>query len=216
MQHYNILIGCDRKYHDDWAVPLFRSIQRHNPYIRLHCHVVNPTDFQKLPGVSYTTEDRNFNNKDSEIAYLQAVRFLAVADKFTNNELVVTLDADSVCTRKIDKTDLQYLFKNQYVLQHHKEERWLAGFVVFKDDDFRHEYAKRLRAESIDTWKYGRDQKILNQLQTDYNFYVLSKSWMSIGKNKTNSAFLTLKGDQKYTKKYYSLYRYYLNEYNSD
>jgi hypothetical protein len=210
MQHYNILVGCDRKYHDDWAVPLFESIHKRNPYLSLHCHIVNPLDYRPLSYVNYTTENRNFPNRDVEISYLQCVRFLAVADNFSNDKPVITLDADSICTRKIDQTDFIELFKNQYVLQHHKENRWLAGFVVFKDDDFRNEYAKRLREVPVEKWIWGRDQKILNQMEQEFGFKPLPKSWMAIGKNKTRSAFLTLKGDQKYLKKYLNLYRYYL------
>lgn len=210
MQHYNILIGCDRKYHDDWAVPLFNSIHTKNPYIRLHCHIVNPRDVKKLSYVDYTEENRNFTNKDSEIAYLQAVRFLAVADKFSNNELAITLDADSICTRKIDKSEFEDLFVHQHVLQHHKEQRYLAGFIAFNNNGFREEYSRRLLEIPVDSWKWGRDQKILNQLVDDFNFVPSPTSWMAIGKNKYRSAFLTLKGDQKYKKKYLNLYRYYL------
>ena len=43
MQPCNILVGCDQTYYDEWAVPLLKSINKHNPWINLHCHIVNPT-----------------------------------------------------------------------------------------------------------------------------------------------------------------------------
>ena len=212
MPAYNILIGCDQNYYDQWAVPLLASIQRHNPWINLHCHIVNPTKENFLEAVDITSEQIEFASDESKISYLQSVRFLAVADKFRKNERVITLDADSICTREIGQTAIQQLFKKQHVLKHHKEDRWLAGFVTFLDNGFRQEYAEQLRAVSVNKWKWGRDQTILNALADTYKFKQLDPLWMAIGKNKNNSAFLTLKGDQKIKDKYLNIYKKYYNE----
>ena len=206
---YNILIGCDQTYYDQWAVPLLSSIQRHNPWISLHCHIVNPIKENSLECVDITSEQIEFASDESKISYLQSVRFLVVADKFHNDECVITLDADSICTRHIDQTSIQQLFEKQYVLKHHKEDRWLAGFVTFLDNGFRQEYATQLRSVPLDTWRWGRDQTILNALADTYKFKKLDTVWMSIGKNKKNSAFLTLKGDQKIKDKYLNIYKKY-------
>lgn len=211
MQPYNILIGCDQTYYDTWAVPLLLSIQRHNPWIHLHCHVVNPTKENILDSVDITSEQLEFASNESKIAYLQSVRFLAVANKFRKNEKVITLDADSICTREIGRTAIERLFEKQHVLKHHKENRWLAGFVTFLDNGFRQEYAKELNSIPIDKWKWGRDQTVLNKLADEYQFEKLDQLWMAIGKNRNSSAFLTLKGEQKETDKYLNVYRKYLN-----
>lgn len=212
MQPCNILIGCDQTYYDEWAVPLLKSIHKHNPWINLHCHIVNPTVENSLDNVSITTEIREFLNNESKISYLQCVRFLAVARKFKNNEPVITLDADSVCTRSIGQTATQRLFEHQHVLKHHKEARWLAGFVAFNSNGFRQEYYKELMSKPIDEWEWGRDQNVLNNLADKYKFKDLDRLWMAIGKNRTNSAFLTLKGEQKRTDKYLNVYKNYLKE----
>ena len=211
MQPYNILIGCDQTYYDQWAVPLLSSIQRHNPWINLHCHIVNPTKDNSLESVDVTSEHIEFVSSESKVSYLQSVRFLAVADKFRKDERVITLDADSICTRQIDQTAIQHLFKKQYVLKHHKESRWLAGFVTFLDNGFRQEYAKQLQSIPVDKWRWGRDQTILNALADTYKFKKLNTLWMAIGKNKNNSAFLTLKGEQKIKDKYLNVYKKYHN-----
>jgi len=131
MPRYNVLLGCDQKYYNDWAIPLLKSIHRHNPWLHLHCHIVNPTVENSLDNVSITTEKREFLNDEAKISYLQSVRFLAVAEKFNKNENVFTLDADSICTRTIAQgAAIERLFNKQHVLKHHKENRWLAGFVV--------------------------------------------------------------------------------------
>jgi lipopolysaccharide biosynthesis glycosyltransferase len=209
MPLYNILIGCDQAYYDQWAVLLLSSIQRHNPWIQLHCHIVNPTKDNKLDNVDITSEQVNFVSDESKISYLQCVRFLAVADKFSKNERVITLDADSICTREMEKTAFEKLFKKQYVLQHHKENRWLAGFVTFNDNGFRQEYASQLNSLPFNKWKWGRDQTILSQLADTFKFKKLDQSWMAIGKNKNSSAFLTLKGEQKTKDKYLKWYNNY-------
>lgn len=208
---FNILIGCDQNYYDDWAVNLLTSIQRHNPWFNLHCHIVNPTKDNKLDNVSITTETISFANDESKISYLQSVRFLAVANKFKNNENVFTLDADTVCTRKIGHVFTDRLFQKQHVLKHYKENRWLAGFVTFLNNGFRQELVAELNSIPVADWKWGRDQTILNKLADDYKYEKLDRLWMSIGKNKSNSAFLTLKGEQKYTDKYLNVYRKYLD-----
>jgi len=210
MQRCNILIGCDQTYYDTWAAPLLQSIRRHNPWIRLHCHIVNPTKDNALDNVDITSNQLEFVSDESKISYLQGVRFLAVADKFQKNEYVITLDADSICTRQIDNINLVELFQKQYVLQHPKEDRWLAGFVTFLDNGFRQEYAKEIKSIPIQQWKWGRDQTILNSLANEFNFQKLDTSWMSIGKNKNNSVFLTLKGEQKETDKYLNWYKRYI------
>lgn len=210
MQHYNILIGCDQTYFDKWTVPLIQSIQQHNPKIYLHCHIVNPTKENYLDNVDITSEHVVFASETSKISYLQSVRFIIANNKFSNNELVFTLDADTICTRSFTEQELEQLFSQQHVLQHPKDNRWLAGMVVFKDNGFRQEYAKELFLKNTNDWEWGRDQIILAKLNKEYNFTPLPKSWMSIGKNKTESVFLTLKGDQKESSKYLKWYEKYL------
>lgn len=210
MQLYNILLGVDQTYYDTWAVPLLKSIQRHNPLLSLHCHIVNPTKENNLDNVSITSEYLDFISDESKISYLQSVRFLAVANKFKNNELVFTLDADTICTRKIRNTALQSLFKKQHVLKHHKDDRWLAGFVTFNDNGFRHEYTSELQSVPIGEWKWGRDQTVLNSFANEFKFEELNTDWIAIGKNRNQSAFLTLKGEQKYTDKYLNGYKKHL------
>lgn len=209
MQVYNILIGCDQSYYDDWAVPLLNSIHRYNPRVVLHCHIVNPTVENSLANVSITTETREFLNDESKIAYLQSARFVAADSKFRKNEKVIMIDADSICTRTINDIEFSRLFSKQHILQHPKEARWLAGFVVFHDTGFREEYIKELCSIPVDDWKWGRDQLVLNALADKCNYQALPRTWMSIGKNKSNSVFLTLKGEQKTTDKYLGIYKKY-------
>ena len=207
MPRYNILIGVDQKYYNDWAITLLKSINYHNPWISLHCHIVNPQDVRELSFVDYTYENISFENKDSKIGYLQAVRFLAVADKFTKNDFVITLDADSICTQAFTEDDFSVLFNRTTVLQHPKSLRWLAGLVSFNDSNFKYDYAEELRSIPIEEWKFGRDQKVLDDLNKKYQYRTLDRKWMSIGKNKSNSIFLTLKGEQKETEKYLTGYK---------
>jgi len=209
MPQYNILIGVDQKYYDDWGINLLKSINRHNTWIALHCHIVNPLDVIELPFVNYTYETIDFENEDSRMGYLQAVRFLAVADKFSNNELVMTLDADTVCTKSFTEQEFSTLFEHTTVLQHPKQPRWLACLVSFDETDFRNEYAALLREIPVNEWKFGRDQDILAVLDKKYQFCAVDQQWRSIGKNKNNSVFLTLKGEQKTTEKYLNWYNNY-------
>ena len=207
MPHYNILIGVDQKYYNDWGINLLKSIHYHNPWILLHCHIANPSDVDELPFVDYTYETIEFETEDSRLGYLQAVRFLAVADKFSNNELVITLDADTICTRSFTEQEFSTLFEYTTVLRHPKSPRWLACLVSFNESDFRYNYASELRSEPIEEWQFGRDQTVLKLLAEKYQYQPLDYSWLSIGKNKNNSVFLTLKGEQKETEKYLNLYK---------
>ena len=163
MPAYNILLGCDQTYYDDWAVPLLKTIHYHNPWLSLHCHIVNPTVENSLDNVSISTEKREFINSESKISYLQSVRFLVAAEKFSNNENVVTLDCDTICTRAISNpTEIHNLFQKQHVLKHHKEHRWLAGLVAFNQNGLRQALYKELTSVPFDDWSWGRDQTVLN------------------------------------------------------
>ena len=209
MPRYNILIGCDQLYFDIWGLPLLRRIQYHSPWINLHCHIVNPIHDNQYDNINITTERKSFVSLDSKLSYLQAVRFLIVANKFENNDYIVTLDADSICTSHFTQSDFSHLFDKQYILYHQKAHRWLAGFVTFCNNNFAQEFAYALNCKPVDLWTYGRDQYVLSKLANKYKFKILPEKWMSIGKNKINSYFLTLKGNQKYKEKYLTKFKNY-------
>ncbi len=209
MQDCSILVGVDQKYYDDWASTLLKSINFNCSDIKLRCHVVNPKNLKKLPFVEYTTEEISFDSEDSKISYLQAVRFLAVS-KIPTTEFVLTIDADTICCRKFTKEEFINIFDKQNILvKDKKPNRWLCGFICFKNDNFRHEYAELLNSDIVSTWVPGRDQRILAKLKDKFNFVPVHHKWMSIGKNGRKSIFLTLKGDQKTSHKYLEKYNAY-------
>lgn len=211
MPRYNVLISCDQKYYNDWAHLFFLSVYNRNPWLRgkLHCHIINPTKFDPLPYVKYSTEDVKFTSENSKISYLQAARFLTVADRVSPDEFYITLDADTICTRSFNEEEFSLVFEDLNVLKHKKAGHWLAGFVTFSDMVFAKDYASRLRQIPISEWEVGRDQKILAELSNDYNFKELDPTWMSYGKNIHDSIFYTLKGEQKVTEKYLNIYNRY-------
>lgn len=201
MYKFSILVACDQNYYNNWAENLLKSINFHCPQIALRCHIVNHDKLIQLPFVDYTFEIRSFKTDDSKIAYLQAVRFLQVA-KIPLQEQVITLDADTICARPFSIDDFSSIFQYQHVLKHHKADRWLAGLVAFRSDNFRHDYAEKLLEVDIDDWKWGRDQDILSSLAHKYQYKPLDNKWMRIAKPKPDTVFLTLKGEQKTTEKY--------------
>jgi hypothetical protein len=202
MQHYNIVLACDQAYYDNWAIDLLKSINYYNPWIKLHCEVINPTKKNMLSFANVTEHNIDFDNDSSKLSYLQSRRFIAAAN-IPSNENVVTLDCDTICTRSIDHIEIHSLFQKQYVLKHKKDGRWLAGMVTFNTyNDFRFILKKSLLEKDIKYWKPGRDQDILEDLAKPMQFIELPKNWMSLGKHKNHSVFLTLKGSQKYKEKY--------------
>jgi len=214
MPHYNLVVGVDQNYFDKWAAPLLKSVIKHNPNLRLHCHVVNPTKRNQITNgkctVDITEEHISFDNETSKISYLQSVRFIVAANKFSTNENVLTLDADTICTRDYTQEEIEFLFSKQHVLQHYKDSRWLAGLIAFHSNDFRKDFAKEIQSKPLEEWEWGRDQNILAKLSKQYNFFPAPRKWISIGKNGAKSVFLTLKGNQKYKDKYLELYKGYL------
>lgn len=215
MPQYNFLVGCDQNYYDLWAKPLLESIKFFNPKVALHCHIVNPTKDNFLSNVDITLEKKFFTSEESKIAYLQAVRFLVVSEKFNKKEKVITLDADSICLKSIDQNSLESLFQKQYVLSHPKNGRWLAGFVTFNENNMRYDYHSLLMSKDIQEWSYGRDQEVLDKLSKNYQFFPLDRKWMNIGKVRSDGIFLTLKGNQKESLKYLKNYNDSLNYENS-
>lgn len=207
MQVYSILVAVDQTYYDNWALTLLKSINFNCPDIKLRCHVVNPKQLKKLSFVEYTTEEISFDNNDSKISYLQAARFLAVS-KLPTTECVLTIDADTICCKNFTKEDFIKVFDSQYILvKEKKPDRWLCGFVVFRNDNFRQEYAEMLMSDPINEWEPGRDQLMLAKLKDKFRFIPVHHKWMSIGKNGKGSVFLTLKGDQKTSDKYLKIYK---------
>lgn len=210
MQRYNLLIACDKQYYEKWAINFLKSLRLHVPWLSLHCHLVNVEDTIKLDYVDYTYETTEFVNDDQKLGYLQAVRFLAVANKFKNNESVITLDCDSLCVKSFSEEEFETLFEEQYVLRHVKDSRWMAGFVTFKDNYFRQGYAAHLLNKPIDQWPIGWDQTVMEDIAAEYNFVSLDRKWISIGKHRNNSSFITFKGNQKYKDKFLNIYNSFI------
>jgi len=213
MPRYNILIGCDQKYYEDWGINLIRSIKYFNPWITCHVHIVNPTHVEKVDGVEYTTEQREFKTNTDKIGYLQCVRFLKVAEKFTDKDLIMTLDADTICTRKADPIKFEEACSQKItMLRHLKAKHWLAGLVTFGAPGFRQELADSLLAKPIDEWAPFWDQTVLANLSSKYTYHEQPPRyyWMSIGKNGNQSVFLTLKGNQKTKDKYLGTYNKFI------
>jgi hypothetical protein len=206
MHQYNLLIACDKLYYEKWAINFLKSLRLHVPWLSLHCHLVNVEDTTKLDYVDYTHETTEFVNDDQKLGYLQAVRFLAVANKFKNNESVITLDCDSLCVKGFSQQEFETLFEEQYILQHSKDNRWMAGFVTFNDNYFRQGYANHLLSKPIDEWPIGWDQTVMKEIAAEYKFVPVDRKWISIGKHTNNSAFITFKGTQKFKDKFLNIY----------
>ena len=171
----------------------------------------NADNVEKLPYVDYTYETVEYINNDQKLAYLQGVRFLAVAGKFRNNESVIVLDCDSLCVDSFTVDEFATLFEQQYVLRNTKiDQRWMAGFVTFKDNYFRQAYVRELLKKPISEWLPGWDQDVMKQISEEYNFVELSKDWITVGKHNGRSKFFTSKGSQKFKEKYLERYRYFV------
>ena len=205
---YNILIGCDQSYYDTWATTLLWSIQHYAPWVNLHCHIVNPSNtLNKLDHVSYTTEERDLSDPDVFSGYLQAVRFLKAYELFPNNEPVIVVDTDSICTHSFTKEQFdQVHLDHPVVLYKEKTSRWLAGFISMGSNTFRKDFHDLLMSKPIEEWAGFWDQTCLKQLNDKHVFEKAPIDWMSIGKNGNESIFLTLKGEQKELEKYLGNY----------
>tara|TARA_Y100000389_G_C17279063_1_gene421971 strand:- start:34 stop:684 length:651 start_codon:yes stop_codon:yes gene_type:complete len=213
MPHYNVLIGCDQTYYDDWGIHLVRSIKHFNPWITCHVHIVNPVHIERVEGVQYSTEERKFKNNSAKLGYLQCVRFLKVAEKFNDNDMVMTLDADTICTRQTTPRQFAEASRHKItMLRHLKAKHWLAGLVTFGTPGFRQELADKLLEKPIEDWVPFWDQTVLKQLSEKYTYHEQPPKlyWMSIGKNGNQSVFLTLKGNQKEKDKYLDTYKKFI------
>lgn len=208
---YNLFVACDQLYYQDWCITFLKTVHYHVPWLKLHCHLVNADNVEKLPYVDYTYETVEYINNDQKLAYLQGVRFLAVAGKFRNNESVIVLDCDSLCVDSFTVDEFATLFEQQYVLRNTKiDQRWMAGFVTFKDNYFRQAYVRELLKKPISEWLPGWDQDVMKQISEEYNFVELSKDWITVGKHNGRSKFFTSKGSQKFKEKYLERYRYFV------
>jgi len=212
MPRYNILIGCDQNYYDEWAISCLESLQKNIPWINLHCHVVNPVDLYKIPGVNYTTEEKDFLSETHRISYLQCVRFIVVPRLFKSDELVMSMDCDTVCLKSFTEDEFESIATRVSVLQHPKSLRWLAGLVTYGTNQFRSRLVEEIYADDEDFWHIGRDQDVLQDLNLEFKFGSLNSDWMSIGKATKNSIFLTLKGEQKIQTPYVESYVKHFNK----
>jgi len=204
---YNILLACDSEYYNNWTKNCIKSIQRFAPWINITVVVVNPNSIEEIVNVKYVYDFINFKNENSKIAYYQAVRFLKCVELFPKNELVMSIDCDSILTRSFTKEEFKLVCEKIHVLQHHKVDRWMAGLVTYGNDNiFRNAMRNKLLSLPISEWVYGWDQTVLNLLSTEFFYNELQVGdWMSFGKGR--GKFLTLKGDQKVSNKYIANYK---------
>ena len=201
-----VFFSCDEDYYNDWGINLIRSIQHYNPWMNIHAHVVNPKKLVEMKQVIYTTETKKFYSESERISYLQCSRFLAVPKYYPTTELVMAIDADTICTQSSDPDYFKQTAEHVSVLKHHKNNNWLAGLVTFGENDFRHVFAKKILETNI--WEPGHDQKVLRSLSEiyDYKEPTVSVPWMKQGISGYKGIFFTLKGEQKIAQKYRVLY----------
>jgi hypothetical protein len=207
MHDVNLLIACDQNYYDQWAVPCLKSLRINAQFLRLHCFIVNPGEVTQLPDVEYHYAYKKFINDNHRVSYLQSARFIAVSKIFPNDELVATIDCDTICIKKFTKEEFISIAENHSVLAHGKSGKWLAGFVTYGRDDFRFEFAKMLTEPpavdfTLDDWyvesRYGGwDQFVLDRLSGRYGFQKLPDQWMAINKNRHDCYFYTIKGNKE-------------------
>ena len=204
---YNILIGADSQYYSKWCINFIKTLQQTNPWIHLHVVIVNPDEYVKFDNVTYYHDVVEFPNEECKVAYYQAVRFLKVPEIFPNNELVITLDCDTVCARTFKEVEYLKIAETIHVQRHQKADKWMAGLVTYGDSsEFRIEYRNTLLSRPLKDWRYGWDQEVLNILSEKYNFEKLRVGeWLSFGKGK--GVFLTLKGEQKVKNKFLDVYK---------
>lgn len=205
---YNILLACDSSYYDAWAINCAKSIQRYTPWISIHIVIVNPLkNYEKISKVNYYEEHIEFPNDSCKVAYYQAVRFLKCAELFPNNELVMSIDCDTLCTRSFSEDEFKSITSTIYVQRHQKNIRWMAGLVTYGNNPkFRNEFREQLLKQPLEKWSYGWDQDVLNSLDSTYHYKKLNVGeWMSFGRG--SGIFLTLKGDQKTSEGYLDIYQ---------
>lgn len=197
----NLLICCDQTYHDRWVHDLAQSVRYYNDWLAITVVVVNPDQqLVKIPGVQYHIDRRELN-EENRIAYLQALRFIVVPEIFRDDQLVMSIDADSICMRRIDPDRFNELCSRPAMLWHGKQQNWLAGMFTFSEDPtFRHQLRDHMLKTNIDAWVWGYDQISLRELAQTQEFVRIDDTgeWITIGKIGTSkAAFLTLKGAQK-------------------
>jgi hypothetical protein len=207
---YNILLGCDESYYNKWAINCIKSIQKHVPWIDIHVVVVNGENVRKLPNVNYYYESFVFSNDNVKVAYCQALRFVKCSEVFSKNELVMSIDCDTVLTQPFEKEDFERITKTIHVQRHQKDIRWMAGLVTYgQENTFRTKFRNELLSLPVEKWAYGHDQNVLNLLEKEFNYKKLYVGdWMSFGRGK--GKFLTLKGDQKTSQGYLDNYHQYV------
>jgi hypothetical protein len=141
------------------------------------------------------------------ISYYQSLRFIKCAELFPNNELVMTMDCDTICTRAFSKQDFENVCKKIHIQTHQKNlDLWMCGLVTFGDDsEFRNRFKEALLEQPIDLCKIGRDTVILNKLSAEFEYNPLALgTWMGFGKG--SAIFLTLKGTQRTSSRFLEKY----------
>lgn len=202
----NVLISCDSKYYKNWGISLIRSLRQCVPWINITVIIINAEEKNEVFGVNYYYDNIEISNNESRIAYYQAARFLKCCDIFPNNELVMTVDCDSICTREFTTDQFNNIAKNINFFKHPFKDRLLAGIVTFGEDPkFRKRFKELLMSEPYEKWKYGRDQLVIGMLAAEFDYGLLGDDWMSMGKEETG-VFYTLKGNQKNTDIYIKRY----------
>lgn len=211
---YNILLACDGHYYDNWAISCIKSLNHYVPWISVTVIIVNPTHVNKISNVRYVYEYREFQSEQSKIAYYQAVRFLKCCEIFKADDLVMSIDCDTLLQEPFSQKEFIKICSDIHIQRHQKNIRWMAGLVTYgKDMKFRQRLKDELLAIPIENWKYGRDQDVLKLLSNEFHFNPLYVGdWMSFGRG--SGKFITLKGDQKIAPSYLDVYSSILSKIN--
>lgn len=205
--------SCDHNYFNTWAKTFVVSSQRHAPWAHIHLHIFDGTDQDREWAhnhtCSITVEPTPVNyNTDlaSRRAYWSNMRFVRLAELYTDSTAVISVDADSVFSKDLTEDQFDHDLEHSWVTTAKKREQLsLASAVGFAPDLARHQLKSLLESIPRLVWYMDQinldillDQGTLLPMDTRYSDFKMTDAsyiWTGKGERKFKSKFQQLRAN---------------------
>jgi hypothetical protein len=205
--------AADSVYLNLYGKALALSLKEHALWSNIHIHIFNPTHDQ-LSWCSANNITCSYEYIDTSIdelrTYYSCVRFIRVPEIFNKNCRVISLDCDGIVVKTITRDRFINDTNISKVLWREKQQMSLASSVFYGPDNFRIEYANKLKSYfENDTFKWFLDQNIMDEMLKNNEVQItVSTDWgnAKVGKQ---TLIWTGKGDKKFNPEFQQLLQKY-------
>jgi hypothetical protein len=202
--------SSDTVYFNNWTKLFILSAKQYAPWAHIHVHIFDPTESDyswcnknNISISSEITPVQYAETIDTKKGYWVNMRFVRLAELYTDSTLVIAIDSDSLFVKNLSESQFDNDLKTSWVTVRGKPQHSLGSALGFGCDNFRHIYREKL-LEHKDNLRWFLDQEILDDMLRDNLIEKMNTKYSDFSHN-IESYIWTGKGNRKFKQTFAAL-----------